>query len=209
MPSPRTLLKYLGHVSLARTAYLVCKTHKRNILVFRNVHCRLGRGVTVQGDGRLLLGCQWDLGRYMPSQFVARDRARIEVHGVFRLCSGCILWIEPDAVLRVGSGYINNGLRLSCHAAIDIGHGVAFAENVTIRDSDNHRTSATADPRAPVRIGDRVWIGTNATVLKGVTIGDGAIVAAGAVVNRDVPPRCLVAGVPARVKKTDVTWCDE
>jgi len=52
-------------------------------------------------------------------------------------------------------------------------------------------------------------LGILGTVLKGVTIGDGAIVAAGAVVNRDVPPRCLVAGVPAKVKKTDVTWCNE
>lgn len=52
---------------------------------------------------------------------------------------------------------------------------------------------------APIVIGDKVWIGANATVLPGVTIGKGAIVAAGAVVHRDVPPFTVVGGVPARI----------
>ena len=57
------------------------------------------------------------------------------------------------------------------------------------------------EPR-PVRIGDKVWVGANATILPGVTIGDGAIVAAGAVVTKDVAPRTVVGGVPAKVIKT-------
>ena len=52
--------------------------------------------------------------------------------------------------------------------------------------------------REPVTIGDRVFIGANAVVMMGVTIGDEAVVGAGAVVSRDVPPRTVVAGVPAR-----------
>ncbi len=55
-------------------------------------------------------------------------------------------------------------------------------------------------------IGDWVWIGCRATVLKGVTIGDGAVVAAGSVVTRDVPPAALVGGNPARVLRERVTW---
>jgi acetyltransferase-like isoleucine patch superfamily enzyme len=57
---------------------------------------------------------------------------------------------------------------------------------------------------APIVVGRNVWIGAGATVLQGVTIGDDAVVAAGAVVTRDVPPRVLVAGVPARVVKAVV-----
>jgi acetyltransferase-like isoleucine patch superfamily enzyme len=144
----------------------------------------------------------------MPSQLVVRDEGEIELNGLFRMLSGHVLWIEKGARLTLGSGYANNGLRLGCHVGIEIGHGVAIAENVTIRDSDNHRTGRNTSPNAPIRIGDRVWIGMNSTILKGVTIGHDAIIAAGSVVIRDVPPNCLVAGVPARVKKTDVRWSD-
>lgn len=52
---------------------------------------------------------------------------------------------------------------------------------------------------APIRIGNNVWIGSNATVLQGVTVGDWAVIGAGAVVTRDVPPMSIVGGVPARV----------
>lgn len=58
----------------------------------------------------------------------------------------------------------------------------------------------------PIRIGDHVWIGLRATILKGVSIGDGAVVGAGSMVIRDVPSGALVAGVPARVIRESVTW---
>lgn len=61
-------------------------------------------------------------------------------------------------------------------------------------------------PGQPVEIGNNVWIGVGTTILKGVTIGDGAIIAAGSVVTKDIPARCLAAGVPAKVIKTDVEW---
>lgn len=53
----------------------------------------------------------------------------------------------------------------------------------------------------PIVIGDRAWIGANATILTGVTIGENAVVAAGSVVTKDVPANCLVGGVPAKVIK--------
>jgi acetyltransferase-like isoleucine patch superfamily enzyme len=59
---------------------------------------------------------------------------------------------------------------------------------------------------APVHIGSHVWIGARALILKGVRIGDGAVVAAGSVVTRDVPSRALVAGNPAQVIREDVSW---
>ncbi|MDE6764577.1 MAG: sugar O-acetyltransferase, partial [Oscillospiraceae bacterium] len=55
---------------------------------------------------------------------------------------------------------------------------------------------------APIKIGKHVWIGSNATILPGVTIGDWSVVAAGAVVNRDVPPMTVVGGVSAKILKT-------
>jgi len=89
--------------------------------------------------------------------------------------------------------------------AITIGSGVLIAERVTIRDQD-HDVHGPADTpiaqagfrTAPIRIGDDVWIGAGAVILRGVTIGNGAVVAANAVVNRDVPARTIVGGAPAR-----------
>jgi acetyltransferase-like isoleucine patch superfamily enzyme len=177
-----------------------------SVRVYRKVKLHVGQDAKLAGTGALELGCQWPAGRYYPSQLVMRDDSKVEVHGHFRLYTDCSIWVNQGATLRLGSGYINSGLRLSCFDSIEIGHSVAISENVTIRDSDNHRIDGKAKMTAPVRIGNKVWIGMNATILKGVAIGDGAIVAAGALVNKDVPPRSLVAGVPARVIRADVEW---
>ena len=76
-----------------------------------------------------------------------------------------------------------------------IGHGVVLA--TLNHDMDPEKRQALHP--APVRIGKRVWIGANATICPGVTIGDNAVVAAGAVVVKDVPADTIVGGVPAKI----------
>lgn len=83
-----------------------------------------------------------------------------------------------------------------------IGEHCTLSWDVQLLDTDFHALIVDGAERpsvAPLRLGDRVWIGTRAVVLKGVTIGDGAVVAAGAVVTSDVPAGAVVGGVPARV----------
>jgi len=133
--------------------------------------------------------------------------ARLQVNGDFRIFSGSRVLVWINSTLILGSGYINNNLILSCYDRIEIGHDVAISENVCIRDSDNHDILNSAHEKTkPVKIGNHVWIGTNVIVLKGVTIGDGAVIAAGSVVNKDIPAGCLAGGVPARVLKELVEW---
>ena len=96
---------------------------------------------------------------------------------------------------------------MTCYNKIEIGHGVAISEHVTFWDSDAyHILDSKHIKSAPIKIGDKVWIGLKATILKGVTVGEGSIIAAGAVVAKDIPPYSLAAGVPARVIKTNVRW---
>ena len=79
-----------------------------------------------------------------------------------------------------------------------IGHGVVLA---TLNHDLDPEKRQQLHP-APIHIGKRVWIGANATITQGVTIGDNSVVAAGAVVNKDVPANTVVGGVPARVIKS-------
>ncbi|MEC4271825.1 DapH/DapD/GlmU-related protein [Adlercreutzia sp. R25] len=97
--------------------------------------------------------------------------------------------------------FINSGCKFQDQGGIYIGDHAYIGHNVvlaTLNHDLNPARRADMDP-APIRIGDNVWIGANSTVLPGVTIGDGAVVAAGAVVTRDVPAMTVVGGVPARV----------
>ncbi|MGA2013307.1 MAG: acyltransferase [Solirubrobacteraceae bacterium] len=96
--------------------------------------------------------------------------------------------------------YINQGASLVASASITIGDRVRIGDHAAIHDSDYHPVSADSPVRvSPIVVGDDVWIGRGALIMPGVHIGDGSVVAAGAVVTRSVPPRCLVAGVPAKV----------
>ena len=115
---------------------------------------------------------------------------------------------DRGAVLSIGEGsFVNHRSEIIAHERVEIGSHCLFAWDVQVMDSDSHRVDGLPHT-APVVIGDRVWIGCRATVLKGVTIGDGAVVAACSVVTRDVPPRALVAGNPARVVREEVTWTE-
>lgn len=100
--------------------------------------------------------------------------------------------------------FINAGCKFQDQGGIVIGDGVLIGHNVVLATL-NHDLAPEKRQQlhpAPIRIGCGVWIGANATVTSGVTIGDYAVVAAGAVVNRDVPAYTVVGGVPARVIKT-------
>lgn len=106
--------------------------------------------------------------------------------------------------INVGKNvFINSGCRFQDQGGITIGDGVLIGHNVvlaTLNHDIDPRKRSTLHP-APILIGNDVWIGANATVVPGVTIGGGAIIAAGAVVTKDVPPNVIVGGVPAKIFK--------
>jgi acetyltransferase-like isoleucine patch superfamily enzyme len=99
--------------------------------------------------------------------------------------------------------FINSGCHFQDQGGIEIGDGALIGHNVVLA-TINHDLNPRKNRKnhyAPIKIGTRVWIGSNATILPGVTIGDYAVVAAGAVVTRDVPAMTIVGGVPAKVLK--------
>lgn len=97
--------------------------------------------------------------------------------------------------------FINAGCKFQDQGGIILKDGALIGHNVvlaTLNHSFDPEDRATTYP-SPIIIGKNVWIGANATVLPGITIGDGAIVAAGAVVTKDVPSNTVVGGVPAKI----------
>ena len=113
------------------------------------------------------------------------------------------LYSDHGLNIRVGRNvFINQACVLNDIGGIEIGDEVMISPRVSLLtaghplDPGRRRRQIVA---APIAIGRNVWLGAGATVLQGVTVGPDAVVAAGAIVTRDVPPRALVAGVPARV----------
>ena len=96
--------------------------------------------------------------------------------------------------------FINTGCRFQDQGGIVLGDGALIGHNVVLAtlNHDEDPTKRHILHPAPLILGKNVWIGANAAVVPGVTIGEGAVVAAGAVVTRDVPPGVVVGGVPAK-----------
>ncbi len=132
-----------------------------------------------------------------------------------------ILRNERDGRIDIGRGaYVGDEVIISAAAEISIGAYTLMAHGVQVFDNDTHPVGPDARLRhygmilgieagqdivigkAPIRIGRNCWIGMNAMVLKGVTIGDGSVIAAGSLVLGDIPAGVLAAGSPARVVKS-------
>ena len=115
-----------------------------------------------------------------------------------------------DSKISIGNNVSFNGTSISCRTtSIKIGDGTIVGPNVIIVDSDfhgiyppeNRENNLDYDSDRPVNIGDNVWIGMNTIVLKGVNIGNNSVVAAGSIVNNDIPSNCIVGGNPAKIIK--------
>jgi len=199
------------NTSLISTFKLLQNSESNNsnfVIVKKRTTCNVDKSSKIiLGKGKLTLNNSWVIKNPFHTLFFMAENASLEVSGSFDIYSGSKIYINKNAILKLGSGYINSNLNLSCFERIEIGEGVVISENVTIRDSDDHEIiGSDKNITQPIKIGNHVWIGMNVTILKGVTIGDGAIIAAGAVVTKDIPSNALAGGVPAKLIKEKVEW---
>jgi acetyltransferase-like isoleucine patch superfamily enzyme len=172
-------LRLAGHTRLAlSTARCGLLMRRRGVKMTGRVTCE-GTAPVVHGKGRIQVG---------------------------RLALRCTpapveLGAMTEGELTIGDRvFINQGTTIVAYKSISIGDDCRIGDYVGIYDTDHHPVEEGAEVRlAPVVVGRNVWIARGAIVLPGVSIGDHAVVGAGAVVSTDVPARTLVAGNPARV----------
>jgi acetyltransferase-like isoleucine patch superfamily enzyme len=152
-------------------------------------------------------------------QFKSRQPRAVVLGDHVSCYSGCSFALGPEGFCTVGDFTLLNGALIMAEERITIGSHCLVSWNVGIADSDFHPLDPAArriDARAlapyfadrpprpklktnPVTIGDNVWIGMHAVILKGVEIGENTVVAAGAVVTKSLPPNVVVAGNPANI----------
>ena len=177
----------------------------------RTVLCN--KGAIELEDSLLLNSNQGTKNKTGRSSILRIDKdAKLRVNGRFNLFYGADITVFQGGELILNGGFFNSGVTVRCKSKITVGEGTAVSHGVLIQDYDGHElflggsAGEKTENCGPIHIGKHVLIFANATILKGVTIGEGAIVAAGAVVTGDVPAHTLVAGVPARVVKSNVDW---
>jgi galactoside O-acetyltransferase len=144
-----------------------------------------------------------------------KNNCRLEI-GDGSIIEAAIFFDRDGASVKIGNRVFIGGSSLVCAESIEIGDDILISWGCTIVDHDSHAIDwqhRSQDVQkwchghkdwqfvksSPIKIGNRAWLGFNVTLLKGVKIGEGAVVGACSVVTKDVPPYTVVAGNPARV----------
>ncbi len=138
---------------------------------------------------------------------VVSNYGRLVVHDRVQIVSTIAtteLVVGSGGLLEIGErAYINYGCSISAYLRVVIGPRCNIGTHVMIMDNDFHRLEPERryerPESAPIVLEENVWVGGRAIILNGVTIGADSVVGAGSVVAADVPPRTVVAGVPAKV----------
>ena len=169
---------------------------------------------------RLILGL-------LRRKYLTRYGRRLETDGLAFLAPDVVVQIGREARVRLGRWtWIGHGTKIRCHEGlveigaktvmgqectisayqrVSIGRECVIADRVMLIDFDHSVAEADRPIRLQgiykrdVRVGNNVWIGYGACILRGVTVGDNSVIGTGAVVTRDVPPNTVVGGIPARV----------
>ena len=184
-------------------------------VVYFFCYLRLKKKVTLEGTQYQIGPTASVILKDVSSREDVRIGNHVDIYGT--------LYSQSKGLIRLGSFVrIGRHAQIRCADSVLIGNGVIISENAIITDNNNHPISvafrrvwsqlpSSSDIHLwkwseikPVTIGQNVWVGENARICKGVTIGDNAIVAASSVVTKDVPANCIAAGNPARIVKTDL-----
>jgi len=171
----------------------------------------IGRNVKIRSKHKIALGKSVNIGDNVVINGVSKNGITIGdnvsiLNNTIIECTGVLRNIGEELIIGNNVGIAQNCF-IQVRGKVTIGDNVIMGPNVSIL-SENHifenpdiPISAQGESRKGVIIKDGVWIGTRATILDGVKIGENSIVAAGSVVTKDIPPYSIVGGIPAKILK--------
>lgn len=165
------------------------------------------KGACLKLQSPLITGVKQVKGSKIGTRILLENNSELIVNGKFKCYAGSYIRVVPGGRLILNGGFINENVQITVGSTVEIGKGANIGRDVVIRSYDGHSILKEGyEISSPIKIGKHVWIGQGATILKGVEIGDGAIIGACSVVTKNVPPHCIVAGVPAKVKAENISW---
>lgn len=166
---------------------------KGKIIPFYGAHVELEENSRViMHDDSLEIGLNRVKGSKTETLVRLRKNASWNVKGYCGLSYGMTLEVNENAELESAYFTVNSNSVMIANKKITIGNDVMIGRNVVIYDSDFHTLNNKENISEPVTIGDHVWIATNATIMKGVHIGDGSVIAAGTTIKENIPERVVV-----------------
>lgn len=162
----------------------------------------------VISNGVFTFGLKRNRKSKMETRLLLEEGATLQVDGVNFIKNGSDIQVFRNGTLRLGTGATNQGLQIVCAEKIWIGDNTRIGRDVWIRDNNGGHSVIQVgySDRAPVIIGDNVWICSNVSIMKGVTIGEGSIISANSVVTTNIPPHCIASGNPAKVVAENIIW---
>lgn len=184
-------IEFIKHDTCGELIFILRKVYR---LVYCCVTTFLMRSILLIGGVRYGHGIKFRgmalVERFQMSKIIIGNNSRFNSSSMFNfrgLNHKCIVQTgSPDAVIRIGDNCGFSGCSIVADKEVIIGNNCTFGANVIVGDRDDHQEIYPSEPKS-IHIGNNVWVGMNATIMKGVTIGDNSIIAAGALVTKNVP----------------------
>ncbi len=182
--------------------------------IFSSINVDRSAQIIIDNEGFLVFGTDTSSfkGWAGRTKLHMEKNSKIYINGEFWIGRGSKVWMLNGGKLTLNgpNSFTSGNNLIICKQEITIGSRVQIAWGVTISDHDFHKIYDSEGKQkletAPIKIGNDVWIGANASILKGVTIGDKAVIASGAVVTKDVASESLVGGNPAKVLREKIDF---
>ena len=210
-------LSYLCPLNILRALYLNLRFNKtvdlnRLILINKDVELSLASSskIVLEKGARLNFGFFTHIfSKRRKSKLIMQEDSSFILTGKAMIQSGAMVFVGKGKTLKIGRSTFTSNIKILAHDDITIGDNCIFGWECQIFSGDGHpiyQEENIVNKDVPVVIEDNVWVGSRALILKGVRVGKGSIVAAGAVVTKDVPQNCIVAGNPAKIVKENISW---